>query len=285
MTDGDVRPSPVTTFWYSNIDDPATALGAGVHPDRRFGLRLVARLHRDRPVTPIGSFPLRRSAPAGAAEVYVGAFPGLTVLQAGTIDGTVPSALPEEWVSALESDTLFVSGHDRARGIHYFARWEDGVLRRSFSASPTTILENEGMPGVWESPFWSGVRPPAVADGPVPADAPAGYLPFDPEEMVDAASHHWLGFGLEDGPEVPVVGFATDGRRGVREEDAMPHRVVPDPRITAPEEAPEHWDADPRGGPAPLVRPGDAPGYATAPDLPGAAPRKKGFLARVLRRR
>ena len=45
-------------------------------------------------------------------------------------------------------------------------------------------------------------------------------LPFAPGALLHAAHRHWLGFDLDPGGlDVPVHGFATDGRREVR-----PHR-------------------------------------------------------------
>ena len=68
------------------------------------------------------------------------------------------------------------------------------------------------MPLPFERPYWAGEFPLDTA-----TDTPLA-LPFSPSSLLHAAHRDWLGFDLEPGGlDVPVHGFATDGRREVRQ--------------------------------------------------------------------
>ena len=74
------------------------------------------------------------------------------------------------------------------------------------------IVEDEGMPLPFERPYWAGEFPLDRAADNLLA------LPFSPSSLLHAAHREWLGFDLEPGGlDVPVHGFATDGRREVRQ--------------------------------------------------------------------
>nr|WP_127955576.1 hypothetical protein [Rhodococcus xishaensis] len=85
-----------------------------------------------------------------------------------------------------------------------FAHWDGAELKRSFSATPINIVEDLGLPQVWERPFWAGEHPmqPSVDVLPDPQT-----LPFDPAEFAEAASRAWLGEDL-DPASISVSRFA-----------------------------------------------------------------------------
>ena len=202
----------VATFWYLATDDPAGPIRSGQPSDPGFARRLLSRLYPTVTVASLGAFPLNRSASAGPGEIYVGSFPGLTVVQT-TIEGPVlPSATGDTWLRLVDAPTILLFAHDPDAGVSGFARWESGRLVRAFAGADDRIVEDEGMPLPFERPYWGGEFPLAAA-----ADTPLA-LPFSPSSLLHAAHRDWLGFDLEAGGlDVPVHGFATDGRREVRQ--------------------------------------------------------------------
>ena len=202
----------VATFWYLATEDPAAPIRAGHPSDPGFARRLLSRLHPTVTVASLGAFPLNRSASAGPGEIYIGSFPGLTVLQT-TVDGpAVPSRTDETWLRLVDAPTILMFAHDPDTGVSGFARWESGRLVRAFAGADDRIVEDEGLPLPFERPYWAGEFPLDGAD-----DTPLA-LPFSPTALLHAAHRDWLGFDLDPGGlDVPVHGFATDGRREVRQ--------------------------------------------------------------------
>ena len=107
-------------------------------------------------------------------------------------------SLQDEWVRAVASHRTFLLGAESTYAWGAFAEWEEGSLRRSFSASLTYIHENIGLPGPWELPFWSGEHPIQFPEGATP-DPQA--LPFHPQQFADLAATHSLGLRLVGTPQ------------------------------------------------------------------------------------
>ncbi len=210
----------VATFWYLSTDDPAELFRSGVPSDPGFARRLLSRLYPKVTVASLGTFPLNRSASAGPGEIYIGSFPGLTVLQTPLDAPVKPSETDPVWITLVKTPVVLQFSHDSDTGVSAFARWESGELVRSFAAADDRIVEDEGMPLPFERPYWAGEFPLEGAH-----DNPLA-LPFSSSSLLHAAHRDWLGFDLERGGlDVPVDGFATDGRREVR-----PH-VTPGPAL------------------------------------------------------
>lgn len=205
----------VATFWYLGTDDPAAPIRSGHPSDPGFARRLLSRLYPTVTVASLGMFPLNRSASTGPGEIYVGSYPGLTVLQTQLEEPVLPSATDDTWLRLVEAPTVLLFSHDPDIGVSGFARWESGRLVRSFAGADDRIVEDEGMPLPFERPYWAGEFPLDGAD-----DTPLA-LPFSPSSLLHAAHRAWLGFDLSPGGlDVPVHGFATDGRREVRQRTA-----------------------------------------------------------------
>lgn len=202
----------VATFWYLDSDDPSAPIRAGRPSDPGFARRLLSRLYPTVTPASLGAFPLNRSASAGPGEIYVGSFPGVTLLQT-PIEGPIrPSTTDETWRRLVEAPVVLAFSHDPDTGVSGFARWESGRLVRSFAGADDRIVEDEGMPLPFERPYWSGEFPLENAEDTALA------LPFSPTALLHAAHRDWLGFDLDPGGlDVPVHGFATDGRREVRQ--------------------------------------------------------------------
>lgn len=199
----------VTTFWHVATETPAQAFTVGAHADPGFPRRLLSKLYPKATISSLGEFPLNRSASAGPGEIYIGSFPGLTVVQTAESDALRPSQIDDKWIALAGSPDVYSFAFDADSEVSAFAHWRDGKLQRSFSAAQNRIVEDEGIPCEFELPFWSGEKKHESTD-------PLA-LPFDPAELLHAAHTFWLGFDLSpDGLDVPVLGYATDGRREVR---------------------------------------------------------------------
>ena len=205
-------PHHVTTFWYVATDDPAVPIRSGTPADPGFARRLLSRLYPTTTVASLGSFPLNRSASAGAGEIYIGSFPGLTVVQTPVEDCVHPSRTESHWLELVDAPVVLAFSHETEDGVSAFARWEGGRLVRAFSGADDRIVEDEGIPQGFERPYWAGEFPLTGRE-----DDPLA-LPFSPDALLHAAHREWLGFDLDPGGiDVPVHGFATDGRREVRQ--------------------------------------------------------------------
>ena len=97
----------VVTLWFVSAPDAHALLATNPQPDAEYGLQLVAGLFPEKPVTPLGTFPLTRSAPAGHTEVYVGTYPGATVLQTAAIPLNRMLDLVPEWVQPDAADDIY----------------------------------------------------------------------------------------------------------------------------------------------------------------------------------
>lgn len=140
---------------------------------------------------PLRSEALTRGAAAGGRHVFIGSYPGLTVVCGATLARNRPSLLDDSWTRPLASERTYLVCADAATPWGAFAFWDRGALRRSFSATSAHIHENVGLPLVWEREYWAGEHPAAHPLSTLP-DPQA--LPFHPGEFADAANAQWLGF-------------------------------------------------------------------------------------------
>lgn len=180
-----------TTIWYVDTSDPAAALRSGRGPDPDIAERLVTRLYPDNDVVATDPCSLADAAGPAHDTVYLGCYPGVTVICDARLALPRPSRLAESLVCPLASEHTYLVGLDPELGWGGFAHWRRGELRRSFSATRINILEDEGLPLVWERPFWAGEHPMAHDDGQLPDPQ---RLPFDPLHFAETANLQWLGF-------------------------------------------------------------------------------------------
>lgn len=204
----------VVTIWFVSVANPIEVLNEEPDYDRGFGRKYLAFFDSTLPITPIGDFPLNRSADAGKGEFYIGGYPGLAIVQTVIDDVSRLSTLPERFRTAVAATDIYAHVEDPASGFGAFAHWRAGKLKRAFSATPYRILEDDGLPSGVEGDYWAGkFRPPA--DDAASSAANAGVkLPFVPAALAHAVITDWLGFDPADpGPDIPVSGFAVDGRK------------------------------------------------------------------------
>lgn len=195
------------TFWYVNASDPAAVLSAEPRADRGFGRKLLSQLNPAWPITPIGQFPLNRSTAASKSEFYIAGFPGVAVLHTLVEDCGKLSEISPSLLRAVPSAEVFVFAEgigEKGAGYAGFARYRGETLERSLCATRTALLEDVGLPGGFEAPYWAGEK----------AEQVGGIsLPFEPVDLMRAAERDWLGVDVSpEGPDINVVAYAVDGR-------------------------------------------------------------------------
>ncbi len=187
-----------STIWYVDALEPVTVLRDHREPDQSAGQALAGRLYPDLSAVPDRVAPIALSAGVGSDEVYIGCYPGITVVCGAELSLPRPSTLSDTWVRPLASEFTFMVSIDPDNSWGAFAMWERGALRRSFSATTVHILEDVGLPLVWERPYWAGEHPIQHPPGIVPDPQS---LPFDPQDFADEANEQWLGFRYRGEPK------------------------------------------------------------------------------------
>lgn len=201
-----------STIWYIDAPDPISLLRVTTTSDWDAAAALVGRLYPERVAVPKEPGSILQSAGVSSNEIYIGCYPGATVICGSNLSIAKPSLIPEYWTRPLASECTYLIATDPDTAWGAFAYWERGTLRRSFSATPIYIYEDTGLPLVWERPFWAGERPLIYPPGVMPDPQS---LPFHPQEFAEAANAEWLGFRYTGAPRgdefdpnsLPVCGF------------------------------------------------------------------------------
>jgi len=220
-----------STLWYVDADDPAAVLREHRDPDPGAAQALAKQLFEDYEIVPKMIGTLADCAGPDADEVYIGCYPGLTVVCSRQARLPDPATLPELLVRPLASEHTYLVSFDAGMGWGSFAHWERGEFRRGFSSSRMKILADAGLPLVWERPFWAGERPVLWRADELPDPQ---CLPFDPPDFADEAGSEWLGFHYRapvvDGAlltgDIAVCGFTLVPK----DPPFDPHEPTPDPR-------------------------------------------------------
>lgn len=203
----------VVTIWFVSAANPLAALAKEPDYDRGFGRKFLALYDSRLPVTPIGDFPLNRSAEAGPGEFYIGGFDGLAVVQTVIDDISRLSQLPIHLRDGIAATDVYAVASNSGTGFGAFAHWRAGELKRAFSATRVRILEDEGLPAGCEGAYWAGRFKPEPHDENKTFRDGVG-LPFVPSELARAVITDWLGFDPhESAHDIPISAFAVDGRR------------------------------------------------------------------------
>lgn len=183
--------SKVSSVWYVDTLDPPAVLRADPDPDPDAAYALARQLHPDLEVEPTAAVTLGDTDGPGADEVYIGSYPGLTLLCSSYASRVQPTAIPDLLVRPLAEEHTYLVSFDLEYGWGAFAHWERGELRRAFSSTRLNILQDHGLPQVWERPHWAGEHPILWSPGELPDPL---VLPFDPPGFADTANQEWLGF-------------------------------------------------------------------------------------------
>ncbi|MCC8929282.1 hypothetical protein [Rhodococcus sp. I2R] len=201
-----------STIWYVDAPDSMSLLRHVTSSDQGAARALVESLFPEYTAVPSSETSIVDATHASPDEVFVGCYPGVTVVCGPNLSLAKPSSLPDVWTRPLASDRTYLVSTDPETAWGAFAYWERGALRRSFSATPIYIYEDTGLPLVWERPFWAGEHPLMYPPGVMPDPQS---LPFHPQEFAEAANAEWLGFRYTEAPRgeeldphsLPVSGF------------------------------------------------------------------------------
>jgi hypothetical protein len=193
-------------------EDPRQVLRSRPVLDHGAARAAAERLHPGRTITAGPDGTLGEEAAPEADVLYVGAFPGLTLVCTGQAALDHPVSLPEHVLRAIPATTVYLHAMHSVVDWFAYAVWQDHALQRSLSLSPDRgILENLGAPLPWEEPYWAGGRPVDTDPGREPYP-----LPFHPLELAEDALRALFGFTFEGRPdpedvdpdEILLAGFA-----------------------------------------------------------------------------
>lgn len=181
----------LSTIWYVDAPRPIRALRTYPDPDLDSATSLARALFEDE-VTHLGTVSLAEASAGTEDVLYIGSYPGVSVVCVPLPVTMLPSELPQHWHRPkLSGRMLFVSSSESAGLRGSFGEWSGGELRRSFSADAANIFEDHGVPQTWEQPFWAGEFPMKYPLNVLPDPQ---MLPFHPQHFAESANHHWLGF-------------------------------------------------------------------------------------------
>jgi hypothetical protein len=159
--------------------------------DRDATARLARELFPTENLEPLDDGDLSYTCPPDS-EIFIGCFPGVSVIAAKEFGIDYPSILPRRFIAAGGSGMVYLHAMHSVVDWFAYAQWVNGNLVRSLSLSPDSgILEDIGARLPFEEPYWSGQHP-AVDDG--EDDYP---FPFHPLELGEAALAELFGYQLE----------------------------------------------------------------------------------------
>lgn len=186
--------------WIDGNTDVRSVLKSAPAPDPDAAGALMTRLFPGRRFERTDDGDLLSSLNPDDGEVFVGVFPGLTIIAAPEIGIDVPSRLEPSW---RPSGTRVVSFATHSVVDWFaFSVWESGALRRALSLSPDQgIIEDIGPWLPVEEPFWAGDNTDQDDEYP---------LPFEPLELAQVVHREFFGYVLEgavqdDDPEPDLI--------------------------------------------------------------------------------
>lgn len=177
--------------------------------DRDRSLELVTRLFPKEKLTPFDDVDLSYTNPPDD-ELFVGCFPGVSIVAAGEFGIDYPSTLPQPFLDAVDGGSIYLHAMHSVVDWFAFAVWKERTLVRALSLSPDSgVLEDIGPRLPFEEPYWSGQHP--ATDG----EEDAYPFPFHPLELGEAALVSFFGYTIEgrldpsriDPESIPLLSF------------------------------------------------------------------------------
>ncbi|MGC7100508.1 DUF6928 family protein [Amycolatopsis lurida] len=206
----------VTAMLVYSEDDAKVVLPGHPVPDREATRAMARRLQPHGVLEEIGDGNLLENVNPPDGRMYVGCFPGLTVICAPEAAVDQPSQLPPNLLEPAGNATVYLHAMHSAVDWFAYAMWERGTLVRSLSLAPEYgILEETGDALMFEKPYWSGDRAPMR---PCP-------FPFHPLDLGEEALRAMFGITYEGKPfdgdpdlrEITLLGFRYDDSPGIQE--------------------------------------------------------------------
>ncbi len=175
--------------------DAVEILRSNPQLDREASAALAGRLFSGEILEPAGEGTLLNTCP-DEDEVYVGCFPGLTIISASELTKTVfPSQLDAKFVDAATAGTVYLHLMESVSGSFAYAVWHNGKLERALGVTPEgpEVFEDIGMRLAFEAFYWEKSAHPAFEPG-EGGDFP---LQFQPLDLGEAALKALFGYQLE----------------------------------------------------------------------------------------
>jgi hypothetical protein len=161
--------------------------------DREASLALAKKLFPSERLEAFDDGDLLDTSPP-TAEIYVGCFPGLSIIAAREFGIDFPSRLPAHFLDAATGNTVYLHAMHSVVDWFAYAIWVNGKLERSLSLSPDSgILEDIGPRRPFEEPYWGGSHPLCDESDGEHVDP----FPFHPLELGEAALLDLFGYQLE----------------------------------------------------------------------------------------
>ncbi len=136
--------------------------------------------------------------------MFIGCFPGVSVIAASEFAVDHPSQLPGRFLDIAGKRRITLHAMHSVVDWFAFAVWEDGRLIRSLSLSPDSgILEDIGEPLPFEAPYWAEQQ--RVTSDPGEDAYP---LPFHPLELGEEVLLARFGYQLEGSAAASVDPFS-----------------------------------------------------------------------------
>ena len=164
-------------------------------------------------LTPIDDGTLLDTAPRGN-DVYVGCYPGVSIVAAEEFGIDYPSKLPVEFLDPKYGESVCLHAMHSVVDWFAFAIWHRGKLVRALSLSPDSgILEDIGEKQDFERPYWTGQYPAIEPEDDDP-DAPYPFA-FHPLDLGEALLASRFGYQREgnlagirfEPEEITLLGF------------------------------------------------------------------------------
>ena len=148
-----------------------------------------------------------------SSKLYVGSFPGMTIVSTDAIALDYPSRLPQSFINTDLGNTMHLFAMHSVVDWFAYAIWKNGTLVRSLSVSGADgeVLEHFGPKQPFEEFYWSEEHP-LFND---PEEENYSSFNFHPLELGDAALNEFLGYQIEgysdsshiDPEKIPLVGL------------------------------------------------------------------------------
>ncbi|HEY4372468.1 MAG TPA: hypothetical protein VGN52_11140 [Burkholderiales bacterium] len=183
--------------------DVASRLKGKPAPDREAGAALAARLFPGETFEPLDDGDLSYTNPPDD-EIFIGVYPGVTVVAAAEFGIDYPSRLPRSFIANAAGNTVHL--HAMHSVVDWFACavWKDGQLTRSLSLSPDSgVLEDIGAHLPFEEPYWAG-RHRAIAPEDDDPEHPYPFI-FHPLDLGEAALIDFFGYCIEGRVDKQIV--------------------------------------------------------------------------------
>ena len=173
--------------------DASKILKQGPSPDKDRAIDLAARIFPSGKYEAIEDVTLFSTDPPDN-ELYIGCYPGLTIVASSEFAIDYPSKLDHCFRRKDLGNTIHLHAMHSVVDWFAYAVWEGDRLLRSLSVSPDSgVIEDLGEKLAFEKPYWEG-KYPAVDHEDDEEEYP---LPFHPLELGEEALGEFFGYQLE----------------------------------------------------------------------------------------